>query len=80
MEQRIEELEGRKRALKSSEKGYEAYNEQEIERLKYLLDNDIKLEGQYDFNARKFLTSAVTILGQIFLVIGIAVLRLFGIW
>ncbi|NLP27268.1 MAG: ABC transporter permease subunit [Clostridia bacterium] len=75
LEQRIEELEGQKESLKESSeyKDMEAYNEQEIERLKYLLDNDIKLEGQYDFNARKFLTSAVTILGQIFLVIGIAV-------
>lgn len=86
LKKQIEELEAQQESLKNSsemnDKGFynaqeikemESYNSQELKRLKYLLDNDIKPEGPYDFNARMFLITLIMILGQIFLAMGIAV-------
>ena len=71
----IKDLESEQEMYKGSlEHSYTvAENEKEIERLKYLLENDIKSEGLYDYNARTYLSGIIGMLGEIFLAIGIAV-------
>jgi ABC-2 type transport system permease protein len=49
------------------------YIQEELDQLKYLQQHDIKPMEDYTFNATKFLMQLVQMLGEIFLVIGIAV-------
>jgi len=46
---------------------------QELEQLKYFKDHNIKPMEPYDFNAFSYIKSYISILGQVFLIIGLAV-------
>lgn len=47
--------------------------QQQLQELKYLRDNNIKPIEPYDFNAFSYLEKLISILGQVFLIIGIAI-------
>ncbi|WP_139902217.1 ABC transporter permease subunit [Clostridium thermarum] len=75
-ENRIKELEDQIKDLESlPDKGGSSitYLQEELDQLKYLQQHDIKPMEDYDFNAIKFIIQLVQILGEVFLVIGIAV-------
>jgi ABC-2 type transport system permease protein len=70
---RIQDLET---MIKSDQKGLEENKSQfaqELEHLKYLKAHDIKPTQYYDFNAYIFIQKLIEVLGQVFLVIGLAV-------
>jgi len=71
----IEELKTQQELYKGSPeyKNMLVENEKEIERLQYLLDNNIKPEEDYAYNGRIFLSGLIALLGEIFLAMGIAV-------
>lgn len=72
---KIEELEEQIELSKddSYSKEWVAELQRQIEALQYYIDNDIKPEQSYDYNARIFLTIIISVLGEIFLAMGIAV-------
>lgn len=70
---RIKELETTLKEDQSSSKELKGGWEQELQQLKYLKDNNIKPMEDYDFNAFSYLEKLMSILGQVFLVIGIAI-------
>jgi len=71
----IEELKTQQELYKGSPeyKNMLVENEKEIERLQYLLDNNIKPEEDYAYNGRIFLSGLIALLVEIFLAMGIAV-------
>lgn len=75
-ENRIKELEDQIKDLEGlPDKGGSSitYLQEELDQLKYLQQHNIKPMEDYDFNAIKFIIQLVQILGEVFLVIGIAV-------
>ncbi|NLM33924.1 MAG: ABC transporter permease subunit [Clostridiales bacterium] len=75
LKKQVEELKAQQEMYKgqSDYKDILAQTEQEIDKLQYLLDNNIRPETNYDYNGRIFLAGIIAILGEIFLAMGIAV-------
>lgn len=69
---RIQDLETMMKSESSANQEAKNQWSQELAELKYLKEHDIKPTQYYDFNAYIFIQKLVEVLGQVFLVIGIA--------
>lgn len=70
---RIQEVEKNLKEDQTASSGMKSQWTQELEQLKYLKDHNIKPMESYDFNAFNYIGRYVSILGQAFLIIGLAV-------
>jgi len=70
---RIQEVEKNLKEDQTASSGMKSQWTQELEQLKYLKDHNIKPMESYDFNAFNYIGRYISILGQAFLIIGLAV-------
>lgn len=70
---RIQEVEKRLKEDQTASSEMKGRWTQELEQLKYLKDHNIKPMESYDFNAFNYIGRYISILGQAFLIIGLAV-------
>jgi ABC-2 type transport system permease protein len=70
---RIEQIEKTLKEEQSASSETKSRWNQELEQLKYLKDHNIKPMESYDFNAFNYIGKYISILGQAFLIIGLAV-------